>query len=306
MTQFDFLNVWNNPGYVRDSVQDTGFSVRGNEIYTGKTKEGPFVAFRGNSLVGVNEERIGKFGLQIRFMSEVGDVILFIQLYDDEMDDFFAVFAAALAVEIESSDDYVGSVVREHCKKWEVLFHEPEGIQKAVGYIGELYFLSELVNRGITDVSWNGGVQSPQDFLVNGRILVEVKSTSSHSSYNVEIHGIQQLACPPGRELHVIFIRMAVVKDGNYSIESLINSIPREYICREAWKEINDLPERLRRMEFDFIEGKDYPVNDDFPVITRNTLAGYPNAESLVDVDYRINLQNLNGGALDDFFIAAE
>lgn len=301
INQFHFLNIWENPGYRINEVRNTGFSVRGYPVYTGLSEKGPFVAFLGKSLVGVNRTDIGKLSVEIRFLDSSNNVLLMVQLSDNQMNGYFAVFAAALVSEIEESSDFIGDVIRCYCREWEVLFHEPEGMQKTIGLVGEMYVLSRLIDRGVSEVSWNGGLKSTQDFLIGEDILAEVKTTGSHSSYVVEVHGISQLDCPDEKSLHVIFVRMVRVEGGDYSVESLLKSIPSEYIGQKAIEEIESLTEKLKNLEFNCIECRDYTVDSDFPVLTHRSMAGIMNSDAIVDVNYKVNLQSLRYREFDDF-----
>lgn len=301
INQFTFLEVWNDPLYVSEQLRDVGCRIGNMRVYCGRHNDGsPFIALAGKMAVSVGAEKRGKLSWKVKF-SPAGEACFIITMKDQALLNLFAVFAAALISEIEVSQKGIGEVVRNYCDEWKLVFDEPDYLQRAVGIIGELFFLSEMLSAGVADISWNDGSMSPQDFSVGGRYLAEVKTTCSHSSYLVRFHGVEQLHAACGRRLYVIFIRMIRCDGGDCSINSLLSQVPASCVPQTVLERIGKLPEEARTMVFSCTETLVYEVSDDFPRITRNTLQKIPRANLFGDVDYDVNLQGLRGDELRAF-----
>lgn len=301
INQFSFLEVWNDPLYVSEQLRDVGYQFRKMRVYCGRHDDGsPFVALAGGMMASVKADRKGKLSWKVEF-SPAGETYFIMTMKDQTLMNLFAVFAAALITEIEISTKNIGEVVRNYCDEWKLVFDEPDCLQSVVGITGELFFLSEMLSAGVADITWNDGSMSPQDFSFNGTCLAEVKTTCSHSSYAVRIHGVGQLRRPCSRELYIVFIRMIRCDGGEYSINSLLSRIPASYVSQSSLEKIEKLPEEARRMSFSCAEALVYEVDDAFPRITRDTLQNMPHPELIGDVDYDVNLQGVPGNDLQVF-----
>ncbi len=297
INQFSFLEVWNDPQCVRDA----GYQFGNMRVYCGRHDDGsPFIALAGKTVVSVSAGRRGRLSWNVKF-SPAGEAYFIMTMKDQSLMNLFAVFAAALVSEIEVSTKSVGEVLRNYCDEWGLVFDEPDYLQRVVGIIGELFFLSEMLSSGIADITWNGGSMSPQDFSIGGRYLAEVKTTCSHSSYVVRFHGVEQLHSTCDRKLYVIFIRMIRCDGGEYSVNSLLSQLPAACVPQAALERIEKLPEEARTAAFSCAEMFAYEVGDDFPRITRNTLRNIPHSDLFGDVDYDVNLQGLRGDELRTF-----
>lgn len=69
--------------------------------------------------------------------------------------------------------------------------------EKELGLLGELAFLNEYLEAGesIEDLIefWLGPVQSSTDFIIDGRVGVEVKASTEDSPFKAKINSLQQL-----------------------------------------------------------------------------------------------------------------
>lgn len=291
----EFQNIWSSLNCVLGQLKYICQIKDDIDVYCGKDFDRlPFLALKGTCFIPTRSEKIGKLAITKRQGSSALDVYVIITLKDPSLTDFFAVFLSALLSEIEASDEDPGDVLVTYCKEWEILFHDPQQSEKAIGLLGELFFLHLLNDSKLTQFSWNGGHNSPQDFALEPGNFIEIKTTTNHSEYNVHIHGIGQLDFSFPDTLWLIFVRMIRVEKGSWSIEKLLKIIPSELIPNTVSKEIQQLPKELRTVEFNCKECNAYPVNELFPRLTRESLKDVPGTSSIVNVvDYIINLQTL-------------
>lgn len=294
INQFSFINIWNNKKYKLGDIIPLEYKVKGCSVFCGKDFEGNcFFVLKAGFFVAINADRIGKLKLSTKFSAD-GEAFLFITLVDaPDMDEFFGVFAASLISKINESSEDINKLIRNYCGQWEILFKEKSISSKAIGILGELYVLNLLLKKDFTTINWNEGYNSPQDFYVNNSSFIEVKTTINHSSYVTKIHGIEQLNCPENKKLFLFFVRMSAVQEGEYSIKKLCKSIPSVVISNKAIDEINALPKELIEKSFDCIEFKIYQVDKFFPKITKKELEDINVLNSVVDLEYELNLQGI-------------
>ncbi|WP_198173744.1 PD-(D/E)XK motif protein [Lysobacter soli] len=97
--------------------------------------------------------------------------------------------------------------------------------ERAVGLLGELMVLEELLRNGATDtVCWIGGERESHDFRL-GLHELEVKATTANVREH-QIHGLNQLTPSPGHTLSLISIRLGHPGAGpGRSVNDLVTTI---------------------------------------------------------------------------------
>lgn len=129
-----------------------------------------------------------------------GYVACVLQAASSDQNDVFTVVAKDILDDLRKqkrSDEYLGAL-KHRIEKWREFFKNPvrkklsEGM--VIGLIGELSFIKNLMENGITCGSdlWNGPIKASQDFQGN-QIAMEVKTASSNSLEYVHISSEIQL-----------------------------------------------------------------------------------------------------------------
>ena len=130
---------------------------------------------------------------------------------------------------------------------------------------------------------------------------MEIKTTLNHSSYNVEIHGINQLLPQRAFSLNILFLRMIEVVDGEFSIDSLVEKIGISNIPLATRIEINNLSSDLKAAQFNCMESLVFHVDKDFPKITSRNISSIQGSEHIKDVSYILDLDGLVSITFDKF-----
>jgi hypothetical protein len=186
--------------------------------------------------------------------------------------------------------------------RWRSLFDRPLGAlsdDSAKGLFAELVVLRRLlaVDPGAHEL-WTGPSRSGHDFKGRG-VDIEVKSTTVAAGRMVRVHGLDQLEPTKDSTLLLAWFRLV---DGRQSGagESL------EEVAAQALAMADDEPAVRQRMgaagyipgtlpmnddrRYTIADERWYAVDDTFPRLTRATLdqAGAP--ETVIDVDYTVDL----------------
>lgn len=93
----------------------------------------------------------------------------------------------------------------------------PLSPEAELGLVGELYFMTQLLDAGVSPESvlsgWVGPDDAPQDFLL-GNGAVEVKATMSSSGFPVKIGSLEQLDDAVASPLFLAAVRFAARESG--------------------------------------------------------------------------------------------
>lgn len=168
------------------------------------------------------------------------------------------------------------------------------------GIVGELiffYYLKQKYSDQISLKNWSGPLGGSQDFEFNGQKF-EVRSSLTRYSDSVTISSQFQLKHDDRTNL--IFVRLEEIlsKEQNryyFSINSLINQLVN---LGEPLEDLNSYIERLgvqkhsqdRATQFELLEIRNYPINNDFPVIHPENIT---NPSNILQVAYTISLSGL-------------
>lgn len=184
----------------------------------------------------------------------------------------------------------------------------PPGRDKLAAVFGELVMLLDVVRTdapGSID-AWVGPFGGRHDFRRAG-MAVEVKTTRSHTSRRVTIHGEDQLEAPEHGSLHLHLVRLEEVADAGHSVASLVDELLTAGVAAEGLFEalsalgipLTDLPATAEVL-FEVRERLTTPVDNDTPRIIPSSFVGGARPVGVVDVSYVIDLDHVLDRALDD------
>jgi len=203
-------------------------------------------------------------------------------LRDDLVDIFTGLCADVVAVlAVGTAEPIV--VVEQVLDGWHELFRKGGqlGIEQLAGLFGELLFLNVLLDRDPRLVTaWQGPLRSPHDFVVNSW-AAEVKATASAEGRTVRIHGLDQLAVPPGGGLMLRWMRLETSVAAGTSLPEIVDSTtkrvgrPREFwqLLARAGYLIAD-GEKYGGIRFTLVEEASYRVTEDFSRVVPSSLIG--------------------------------
>lgn len=184
----------------------------------------------------------------------------------------------------------------------------PPGRDKLAAVFGELVMVLDIVQ---TDASgsidaWVGPFGGRHDFRRAG-VAVEIKTTRSHTSRRVTIHGEDQLDAPEGGSLHLHLVRLEEVADAGRSVASLVDELLTAGVAAERLFKalsaggipLTDLP-ATADVRFEVRERLTFPVDDETPRIVPASFIGGARPVGVVDMSYTIDLDHILDRALDE------
>lgn len=223
-----------------------------------------------------------------------------------EAAEVFAAFTVDVLARIEADPDHAIRALRRAMSDWRALFASGErllGVAQLTGLFGELSVLERLLQTAAAAVGlWRGPLREPHDFS-NGKHAVEVKTTLVDAGMRFVVHGLEQLAEPPGGRLALANIRLQQTLEGGQSVPDLLAR------C-EGLAGVNLGPlveptgyhkeheEAYRRISFEIHDEVWYEIDDRFPRITAASFTdGRPNG--VTQVLYELDLHGLEPRTLD-------
>lgn len=213
-------------------------------------------------------------------------------------------------IKFEKIDNY--SAVKSTIQEWRDFFRLVKktylSIEEIRGLIGELYFLNEILNydQSLFE-SWHGPESDRHDFRSNN-VAVEVK-TSGTKNKIIKISSIEQLDKPANSKLFCQLYQLEQ-DDKSYSIPLLIDEIVEKHNISkmELERKLNDLnydfndrkyyEEDKRR--FRIIQNQLFEVNQNFPKITNEVFVEKKLPKGVVDINYKINLSDIDDLSLNE------
>ena len=205
------------------------------------------------------------------------------------------------------------SEVLEKWKQFLVPTQGPPGRDRLAAVFGELVLLLDVVRadpaRRIDP--WVGPFGGRHD-IRRATAAMEVKTTRSHTSRKVTIHGEDQLEPPENGTLHLHLVRLEEVPDGEHSVASLADELLAIGVGAEALFEalsaagvpITDLS-ATADVAFQLRERLTVPVDDDMARIVPASFVGGARPVGVVDISYVIDLDHSLDRALDEDAFAA-
>jgi hypothetical protein len=239
-------------------------------------------------------------------------------LLDNELDDVFALFIENIydsIYELES-ESIVISQVLDSIAKWKKLFDKIKSTllseQEQKGLIGELMFISESLEHGVSNdtiiENWFGPDYYNKDFIINNKGF-EIKTTTQDRP-TLKISSEQQLDKQDLNILYLIQYNLEESKSNGFTLPELINKIRGEFT--ESFILKSKFDEKLIQIgyfdddsskydtKYKLIDKHIYNVDDNFPKITKSTLPkgifnSIYNIETLVLNEFKIEtLNNFN------------
>jgi len=198
-------------------------------------------------------------------------------------------------------------VIMKVISKWRHFLAQPK-IQilkesEIVGLIGELMFLSKLINNHPEDAlsSWTAD-EGMQDFTISGR-FIEVK-TSTREMHEHIINGLDQLLVDPNTSKFILSLLISPSKS--------LNSISLPKIVQQCSDLLVDFPEifdmffkkllirgydvrdqaHYSEFLYEYRRGAYFNIDESFPKLTSHQLAGPLNAR-ITKVRYNLDMDGL-------------
>lgn len=208
--------------------------------------------------------------------------------------------------------DQPATACRRVLDRWrEFLESEPSPVlseERLIGLIAELLILREVLqhdpNRRL-DV-WTGPTGAVHDFR-RGVNAVDVKGTGLREGKFVEIHGVEQLAPPPGGTLHIAWVRLERDESSPVSVPALVREM------RALGVDSLALTERLTCVGYDashsteyeqrryrVVESRLYLVNEEFPRIISGSFSAGTVPVGVLRLSYTVDLTNEPPSQLDE------
>ena len=223
----------------------------------------------------------------------------------------FDYFVVAVTERVAEPSISPAEAVREVLEQWRqflIAGAGPPGRDRLAAVFGELIVVLDLVRAGGGGRidAWVGPFGGRHD-LRRGAIAIEVKTTRSHTSRGVTIHGEDQLLEPDGGVLFLHLVRLEEVPDGGRSVASVVDEIlaagaPARSVFEAlaaAGVPVADLA-AAGNVRFDVRERITFPVDGATPRIVPASFVGGERPVGVTDVAYRIDLDHILDRALND------
>ena len=206
------------------------------------------------------------------------------------------------SMNLRNESDYV-NVFTSHLSKWGNMFNrnpdETLSKEKQLGLYGELLFITEMLEEGIspTDVveSWKGPDDEDKDFQVKG-YGVEIKS-SVKTNKIVKINSIRQLDTEGFVRLFLYYRSFVRTDDGPNTLPEIISELRKVFASTPVQ---TDFETKLLRAGFRDEHAQNYGysytalsyaifnIDDSFPkIVVGNVMEG------VLDVEYDLDLNAL-------------
>jgi hypothetical protein len=184
----------------------------------------------------------------------------------------------------------------------------PPGRDKLAAVFGELVMLLDVVHadpaRRIDP--WVGPFGGRHD-IRRATTALEIKTTRSHTSRSVTIHGEDQLEPPDAGTLHLHLVRLEEVPDSGGSVASLVDELLSVGVGAEALFEalsaagipLTDLS-ATADVTFQVRERLTIPIDDETPRIVPASFVGGARPVGVIEISYVIDLDHSLERALDE------
>ena len=182
------------------------------------------------------------------------------------------------------------------------LSHSPKlSLNEIVGLAGEIFLLKHLlVLYGAEALkSWVGPEGNRHDFEF-ATTSIEVKATLQRRKEEITIHGFEQLVTYPGKALYILLAKCEIEPFG----KSLWQAVQDIFDISEIDK--NEFLEKLsetgyrhessgiyQELKLTFVEFNLIPVDEKFPVLTKESLKPKESNGRIVTVQYVVNTAGL-------------
>jgi hypothetical protein len=243
----------------------------------------------------IGERTLVMSGLRRRFV----DVTCLFQAVAD----VFEHFISAVAERLQADASTPVSALNEVLERWHQFLLPaagPVGRTKLAAVMGELLVLRDIMHADPTrsvDI-WIGPFGGRHDFR-RGPRAIEVKTTRSHTSRDVTIHGEDQLEAPSEGALHLHFVRLEEVPSGGESVASVVDDLLSTGVAADALFHalaaagipIAELS-ATGDVSFEVRERLTVPVDDELPRIVPESFAAGARPTGVLDLSYVISLDH--------------
>ncbi|WP_355660236.1 PD-(D/E)XK motif protein [Halomonas salifodinae] len=180
-------------------------------------------------------------------------------------------------------------------------------LEALVGLLGELHVLDLLTRRSIKAVDcWVGPLELRHDFRTESH-AVEVKATRRSDSSETTIHGIDQLAPPPGGKLLLVKVVLEPAPDGAIRLANLYQALLEVGVSREALRERlltagceDPLAPAWNSRSFTLESISAWEVSEGFPRLTSDEIEAGSLPPGVSSVQYVIDLAIASRYRLDE------
>ena len=242
--------------------------------------------------------------LRKRVLEDVGSRTTFVDLScpRPELRYLFDDLCSDIMVELSGLEHQPLKAVYQVVDRWRSLFDRPGGLlsdQAAAGLFGELLVLRRLLkNDASAHRCWTGPHGARHDFEIDN-LAVEVKATGANKGRIVRIHGLDQLEAPEFGRLLLVVLRLEDSRrsGGGTTLLQLAEEVialcddePAVRSLLAAVGYVLGVVETNDTRAWSVTEERWYDVNDDFPRLTRTALSTAGVSDTVVDVDYSLDL----------------
>jgi hypothetical protein len=212
-----------------------------------------------------------------------------------------------ILAEYDKGNSELLKVINKIISKWRHFLAQPASLilkeDEIVGLIGELMFLSRLINLYAADALtiWTAE-RGEEDFINTGKVI-EVKTTLKEKHYHI-INGIDQLLIKPGRVKHLLSLLIspsASVHAISLPLKvkecaDMFSEDPESYDLFFKKLKIRgyDARDYLQYLEYtyEYIRGGYFNVDATFPKLTTDELAAPLNSR-ISKVRYSLDMEGL-------------
>lgn len=238
---------------------------------------------------------------------------IYIILIEDDLKEIFSLFIQNILNETINSSNEHEAIVNtfQVISKWRKLFEKINlnglSIEQQKGLLGELLLLNTIlnINKSSTVIlnSWTSHEQDFQakDFIL-GSVGIEVKFTTARQP-KLKISNERQLDIENFNELFLVLFSTESIKEGGFSLNSLVKSIRTKLNLDEEKDLFNvklelsgyhDSDEELYNNMYSIKEIIVLNINEEFPKITKSSLP-----IGIYDISYSIEISSVNDFKVD-------
>lgn len=216
--------------------------------------------------------------------------------------------------EYDNGNSELVKVIDKIISKWRHFLAQPASLilkeDEIVGLIGELMFLSRLLNAHGTDALTIWAAERGEEDFINAGKVIEVKTTLKEKHEHI-INGIDQLLVKPGRVKHILSILVSrSSSEQSFSLPIKVKECadmffddPENYDLFFKKLKIRgyDARDYLKYMEYtyEYIRGGYFNIDTSFPKLTTNELIS-PLSSRISKVRYSLDMEGLHN---EDFLL---
>ncbi len=198
-------------------------------------------------------------------------------------------------------------VINKIISKWRHFLAQPSSLilkeDEIVGLIGELMFLSKLINKNGADALTIWAAEGGEEDFINTRKVIEVKTTLKEKHEHI-INGIDQLLVKPSRVKHILSLLISPsASEHSVSLPlkvkecaDMFSEDPESYDLFFKKLKIRgyDARDYLQYLEYtyEYISGGYFNVDASFPKLTTDELAAPLNSR-ISKVRYLLDMEGL-------------